>query len=248
MIAPRLARAAVAMWIAASIVSAPAFAKKPAFSYYLTTSEVDLSQLLEPPPAPTSNVGREDTDTMAAVEAQRTQADLDAAQADSKRTVFSFGDVIGSAFVQTHLPLTAALFAHTSGDTELLVQQAKAYFDRPRPEGVRQTHGSYPSGHAAFAACTAILLAEMIPERRDAIFRRAEIFADRRIVAGVHYPSDVEAGWIAGTLVAYALMRQPRFDADFRAARNELRNALGLPAVATSGASGTFEAVLTSQK
>jgi acid phosphatase (class A) len=248
MIARRLASAAVAAAFAAVALCAPATAKKAAFSYYLTPSEVDLTQLLEPPPAPASNVGREDVDTMAAVEAQRTQADLDAAQADAHRSVFSFGDAIGPQFVQTQLPLTAALFSHTSGDTELLVKLAKAYFDRPRPDGARQTHGSYPSGHAAFAACTAILLSEMIPERRDAIFRRADIFADRRIVAGVHYPSDVEAGWIAGTIIAYVLMRQPRFVSDFRAAQAELRGVLGLPQVATSGDLGKFGKVLTSQK
>ncbi|HEY3676318.1 MAG TPA: phosphatase PAP2 family protein [Candidatus Tumulicola sp.] len=248
MIARRFASALLAASFAAGALFATAAAKTPSTSYYLTPAEVDLSQLLEPPPAPASSVAREDVDTMAAVEAQRTQADLDQAQADKRRNVFSFADAVGPRFVTGQLPLTAALFARTSGDTEVLVAQAKAYFDRPRPEGARQTHGSYPSGHAAFAACTAILLSDMVPERRDAIFQRAEIFADRRIVAGVHYPTDVEAGWIAGTIVAYALMLQPRFANDFRAARTELRTALGYPVAATSGGVKTFGAVLTSEK
>jgi acid phosphatase (class A) len=248
MIARRTINAVFVASIVATLFVTAAAAKTPSSSYYLTPAQVDLSELLEPPPDPSSSVAREDVNTMASVEAERTQADLDAAQADKHRTVFSFSDVFGSQFVAGKLPLATALFAHTSGDTEVLVAQAKAYFDRPRPAGARQTHGSYPSGHAAFAACTAILLSAMVPEKRDAIFARAEIFADRRIVAGVHYPTDVEAGWIAGTIVAYALLQQPRFVADFRAARTEVRTALGYRQAATTGNLGTFREVLTSKK
>jgi acid phosphatase (class A) len=69
----------------------------------------------------------------------------------------------------------------------------------------------------------------MVPEKRDGLFARASIFAESRIIAGVHYPSDVEAGWISGTVVAAALMNQPRFETDFSAATAELRHALGFP-------------------
>jgi acid phosphatase (class A) len=244
----RAAHVVLAASFAVVSLGAVADARLPYSSYYLTPSQIDLSQLLEPPPDPGSSVAREDVSTMASVEAQRTQADLDAAQSDKHRTVFSFTEVLGPQFVSEKLPLTTALFAHTSGDTEVLVAQAKAYFDRPRPQGARQTHGSYPSGHAAFAACTAILLSAMVPEKRDAIFARAEIFADRRIVAGVHYPTDVEAGWIAGTIVAYALLQQPLFIADFKAARAEVRSALGYRSPATTGSLGTFGKAVTSKK
>jgi acid phosphatase (class A) len=227
--ARRLTVAAFAAALVAVTLCSPALAKKPAVSYYLTPAQVDLSQLLEPPPPPASAAAVDDARTMATVMADRSQADIADAASDAHRTVFTFANVLGPNFVAERLPLTVQLFAHTSGDTEALIDVAKAYFDRPRPEGAPQTHGSYPSGHAAFAACTAILLAEMVPEMRKALFRRAEIFADRRIVAGVHYPSDVEAGWIAGTIVAYALMREPRFETDFAAARAEVRATLGLP-------------------
>ena len=107
------------------------------------------------------------------------------------------------------------------------VEQAKAFFERPRPPGAPQTHGSYPSGHSAFASMSAILLAQIVPERRAAIFQRADVFAESRIVAGVHYPSDVQAGWISGTVVAADLLALPRFQADFAAVRIEVRRALG---------------------
>jgi acid phosphatase (class A) len=247
MIARRLGGAVLALLLAAGAY-APGLAKKPVESYYLTPSQVDLSQLLDPPPDPTSTAAIDDVNTMADVAAQRSPADMAAAASDAHRNVFAFADVMGPQFAADRLPLTAQLFARSGGDTEVLIDSAKAYFDRPRPEGARQTHGSYPSGHAAFAACTAILLSEMVPERRRALFRRAAIFADRRIVAGVHYPSDVESGWVAGTIVAYALMMQPRFRADFAAATAEVRGALGYPVGATSEHVKAFGEVVTSQK
>jgi hypothetical protein len=37
----------------------------------------------------------------------------------------------------------------------------------------------------------------MVPEKASAIFDRAALYANNRAVAGVHYPTDVEAGRIS---------------------------------------------------
>ncbi|HTX58323.1 MAG TPA: phosphatase PAP2 family protein [Verrucomicrobiae bacterium] len=222
-------RAAFLATALALLCCAPASAgKAEAPLYYLPPAAVDLTVLLAPPPDPNSPLMRYDEKKMAQVLTERTPADLARAAADEKRTVFVFTPIVGAAFTAAKAPLAAALFKHASDDTERLIEAAKAYYDRPRPPGAPQTHGSYPSGHAAFAACTAILLSQMVPEKRDEIFQRASIFAESRIVAGVHYPSDVEAGWISGTVIASALLRQPKFQADFAAAKAEVRKALGL--------------------
>jgi acid phosphatase (class A) len=90
-------------------------------------------------------------------------------------------------------------------------------------------NASYPSGHATFAYVTAILLADMVPEKAAAIFNRAAILAHSRVVAGVHYPTDVEAGRISGSVIDNVLLHEPRFMVDFGKAREEVRHALGLP-------------------
>jgi len=60
---------------------------------------------------------------------------------------------------------------------------------------------SYPSGHATIGYLKALALIEMVPEKREDIFARAEDYAHNRMVCGVHYRSDVEAS----KLVAYAV-------------------------------------------
>jgi acid phosphatase (class A) len=225
-------RACAVILVALALATVRASAKETLVApYYLAPGTVDLTLLLAPPPDLDSPLEQYDEKKIASVLSARTNADMARAAADAHRSIFVFADVLGSGFSAERVPLTDTLFRHVGGDTEVLIEQAKTRFARPRPSGASQTHGSYPSGHAAFASCTAILLAQMVPERRRAIFARASIFAESRIVAGVHYPTDVEAGWISGTVIASALMRQAKFLGDFGAAKAEVRRVLRLPEV-----------------
>ncbi len=87
---------------------------------------------------------------------------------------------------------------------------------------------AYPSGHSTRGALTAILLAQMVPENRKELFTRGWDFGESRVVGGVHYPSDVEAGRIDATAMAAIMMLNPDFKADLASAKLELRRALGL--------------------
>lgn len=218
-----LSRGAALATLCALLLSAGASASPP--YYYLDPQQIDLTSLLPPPPDASSAQERTDEQQVAATVAARSPAQLSEAEADSMRSVFFFAQSIGPQFEAAKLPMTARFFSHIRSDVELLIDRAKAYWDRPRPNGTRKARGSYPSGHAAFAAATAIVLSQLVPGKRDAIFAQARIFAENRIILGVHYPSDVAAGWTAGTLAAYAMMHNIAFQRDFAAANAELRAA-----------------------
>jgi acid phosphatase (class A) len=200
---------------------------------------VELSTRLPPPPAAGSTAAQHDLQTVLSTQKTRTAADMTAAKADSERSVFRFADVFGSTFQASALPKTSAFFDRTAALDKEDVKEAKNYWLRPRPSVVSdQVHPlskekandwSYPSGHATFGYTTAVLLANMVPEKRAAIFARADVYAEHRIVMGVHFPSDVEAGRLAGTAIADEILRDPSYQSDYQAARAELRHALGLP-------------------
>jgi acid phosphatase (class A) len=195
------------------------------FFYYLAPRQIDLTALLPPPPNVSSAQERADEQQVAAAVMGRSPAQFLDAEEDSMRTVFFFSKSIGPGFDSARLPVTTRFFSHVRSDVERLIDQAKTYWDRPRPSGAYKARGSYPSGHAAFAAATAILLSQLMPSKRDAIFAQARMFAENRILLGVHYPSDVVAGWTAGTLAAYAMMQGAAFQHDFAEAAAELRRA-----------------------
>ena len=45
----------------------------------------------------------------------------------------------------------------------------------------------------------------------------------------MHYPTDIAAGWTTGTLAISAMMHDKTYLHDYKAAKAELRKALGLP-------------------
>jgi acid phosphatase (class A) len=198
-------------------------AKTDADFHYLDPAQLDLTVLLPPPPDRSSAQERDDEKTVAAEIAVRNSSQFAQARGASQRSVFFFADSIGPQFTPSRFPLTDAFFARVGSDVEKLVDLAKAHWNRPRPDGAVKKHTSYPSGHAAFAASTAILLAQLVPCKREQIFGQARIFAENRIVLGLHYPSDVAAGWTAGTLAVFVMMRNPAFERDFAATKAELQ-------------------------
>lgn len=99
----------------------------------------------------------------------------------------------------------------------LLSTLLKMGYNRPRPDLVAMSHqftASFPSGHAMLSAVTFLtlgaLLARLAPTRALQIFSlSAAIFltllvGSSRLYMGVHYPSDVLAGWCLGA--AWALL------------------------------------------
>lgn len=61
---------------------------------------------------------------------------------------------------------------------------------------------SYPSGHAAFSGAAAAVLAHFFPHARAQVERLAGEAARSRVVSGLHYPFDSDAGLAQGRRVA----------------------------------------------
>jgi len=221
----KVVRASAVLLVLLTALLVPAGASADGTFYYLNPQELDLTVLLPPPPDVASADAKSDEAQVAAAVAARSRTAFLAAEEDSARTVFFFEPSVGPGFDASRLPVTARFFSRIASDVKNLVDIAKAYWNRPRPQGTVKRRGSYPSGHAAFAAASAIVLAQMIPAKSDAIFMQARTFAENRILLGLHYPSDVASGWTAGTLAAYVMMHNKAFKRDFAAAKAELRRA-----------------------
>lgn len=114
---------------------------------------------------------------------------------------------------------TLTLVATMSGG--FAVSLLKRLFERARPDLVehlmRETSASFPSGHSANSAIVyltvATLLFPMIREARVRLFivlatmTLVGLIGVSRVYLGVHWPSDVLAGWIFGALWALGCWR-----------------------------------------
>jgi membrane-associated phospholipid phosphatase len=84
--------------------------------------------------------------------------------------------------------------------------EAKYTYNRPRPTGITPliempASPSYPSEHAAAAGAAATVLAYLFPEEAEFFAAQAGAAGQSRLHAGVHYPSDVDAGLALGEAV-----------------------------------------------
>jgi undecaprenyl-diphosphatase len=99
----------------------------------------------------------------------------------------------------------------------LLVTLLKLLFGRARPDPLGHLDPvhtlSFPSGHAANSMTLGLGLALLLasPSHRKPAVAAALVFAfavgATRLVLGVHWPSDVAAGWALGTLWTLLLVR-----------------------------------------
>jgi acid phosphatase (class A) len=204
---------------------------------FLHAPREEFVALFVAPPAANSAQTRHEVDQLLAVQKQRSAADVEAAQADRKTEVWQFAEALGLQPAQLReLPALADLADQVEDDVRPYVRAAKHRFLRLRPfevdaridpciEDVRRDL-SYPSGHATYGYVMAYLLADMVPERRAELMVRAREFARQRMVCGVHFPSDLEAGRIGAAWLAQRFLASPEYQAASIAARHEMRAAV----------------------
>lgn len=91
---------------------------------------------------------------------------------------------------------------------------------KPDPDAKQRT--SYPSGHATYGWTTALVLARVAPDKAPALLARARDYGESRLICGMHFPSDLEAGRQLATAVVSQLDLNPEFQQDLQRARAEL--------------------------
>ncbi len=130
---------------------------------------------------------------------------------------------VGFLFVAKRYGSALAVIVSISGGT-LLSALLKSAFERPRPafiaDGVTIDSFSFPSGHAMLSAVTYLTLGALLtqsePQRQVKIYitgvaiALTVVIGLSRIYLGVHYPTDVLAGWIVGAAWALACREAER--------------------------------------
>jgi acid phosphatase (class A) len=127
------------------------------------------------------------------------------------------------------------LLRRTLADAGRSTTTAKKQYQRKRPFIVNTEpictpddkdflikNGSYPSGHTAIGWAWALILAEIAPERADAILARGRAYGESRVICNVHWHSDVVEGRFMGAATVARLHADSVFQAELKAAKAEV--------------------------
>jgi acid phosphatase (class A) len=200
---------------------------------YLRNGKPDAVALLAPPPEAGSAEQASDLAAVVAAYKARTPAEEAAAKAEKEISLAPFAAVVGNGIVSDKLPKTTALIERVRKETKQVVDSAKDHWKRPRPyevdaqlaHGDKDSNNGYPSGHSTQGTVMAILLAELYPEKREAILAVGRNMGWHRVISGKHYPTDIYAGRVLGQAIVRDLHKSEDFEKDFAAAKAEIQAA-----------------------
>jgi acid phosphatase (class A) len=207
----------------------PAIAAPPSAERYLAPGRPDGIALLPPPPTVGSAEETADLATARAVFHGRTPADEKRAVKNSSLSFSLFAPAIGPFFEPARLPKTDALMLKVKKEIGDIIDIPKDHWKRRRPYqldaslslGQPEQSSSYPSGHSTRGTVYSILLAEIFPEKREAILEIGRDIGWDRIVIGKHFPTDVYAGRVLGKAIVRELLESPAFQRDLAEAKEE---------------------------
>lgn len=237
--APAMVCSAIVLSAGAGIAAQPQSVDGTDTGYFAPGAQPDATAYLPPPPQPGTARQAVDDTAFATTRALKGRPRWALATSDADlhedALLHSFSCAAGFMLDKASTPHLAALI-HKMDVSEIAdMRNSKAYWHRPRPfvgndqpictepdRAHLATSGSYPSGHTMLGWSTALVLADLLPQRATQILQRGRTFGESRIVCGVHWESDVQAGYMVGSAEIAAMQGSPDFRADMELARTEL--------------------------
>lgn len=195
---------------------------------YFTGDAKALLALIPPPPADDSPAGKADLETILQVQRDRTPGQVARAKRIDTHSAMQMGAAaFGPDFTRKNFPRTARLLGELR-KARRAIGNGKEIWNRARPYQRSKDvvicvevprDASYPSGHSASGAFYGTLLSAAFPEYKPLFEAEIRETMWCRVLGGVHYPTDTQAGRDHGVRIAGAMLPNP----DTQAALKEIR-------------------------
>lgn len=182
-------------------------------------------QLADPPEAG-SAIDQQDYQQLLVFQNERTQEQCDQAAKQwipSFQALYQFSGVLSKEETEKTKELMKGVFKVT----EKVTDYYKKFYSKERPYDrfsdivpcIKKVKGktSYPSSHAALGVSASCVLAEVFPQKAQALIEHGAWIGELRVISGVHHPSDSAAGQKLGQDICDHLKSQKDFQQALKA-------------------------------
>jgi len=159
---------------------------------------------LTPPPENDSQETKEELQHIIDEQTTRTKDDENSIYVSDFMESFHFREYLN----ENNLDYRSSEITAIIDDVWKITRTHKNKYNRPRPYQVAAVYNkelkrfktgtaktpAYPSGHAMQPMVVALHYGKKYPQHREALIRGAKICGYGRVIAGLHYPSDYDAG------------------------------------------------------
>jgi len=206
---------------------------------YFDSTAVDFKRLVGPPPAIGSKQEEVDIAAFRLWQQKEDTPRWALAKADADAIPSRFADAMESNISEKTTPILFRLLVRANFDMDAVIRPAKDFYGRlrpyqrfqlehvcgmaaaPTPDTNVKKGNSYPSGHGGYGWLTSFLLAEVAPERAQAILMRGKEFTESRMVCGAHFPTDLAASQVLAAAVVEKLHANTQFQHDMACGQEE---------------------------
>tara|TARA_Y100000401_G_scaffold61313_1_gene48593 strand:- start:196 stop:879 length:684 start_codon:yes stop_codon:yes gene_type:complete len=176
-----------------------------------TKVTIDWHNVLPQPPANNSDVTKKELQILEQMTSSLTQRDIDLVMLVDEEPANVFLPILSDL----GLSFPKEMYEKCKYQLDPIVLKLKFSYERPRPFQLAGVHNrvikvvntathqtpAYPSGHVAQAGICAALLSALYPEHANKFYGAVESVGVARMLQGVHYTSDNDAGMLIGSVI-----------------------------------------------
>lgn len=208
------------------------FSTLPAFAGTYVADNTITADMLSTPPATDSTAWKADIETTLKANQAATPAQKAAILDETRVRLTHITSVVDPSWSEKSHPATFKLLEHARKDCKDASEGIKKVWNTKRPFLMDKritklvdhqiSSAAYPSGHTACSRVMAEVMALAVPAKREELRTQANSIAWHRVIAGVHYPHDLNGGRQLAMLLFGAMQTSPTFQADLAAAKAEI--------------------------
>lgn len=172
---------------------------------------IDWSNILPEPPSNTSDITKKELEFLEEITSDLSRKDIDLVMKVDATPANLFLPILQDQ----RLPFPTKLYDKCLYQLNPIILKLKYKYLRPRPEQLASVYNkkinvittashqtpAYPSGHVAQGGMCAALLSWLYPDLSSKFYGMVETVGMARVLQGVHYPSDNDAGMLLSAAI-----------------------------------------------